>query len=501
MRDFFENLVKGSLIYGLGSVVSLLVGFFLLPVYTRYLTPADYGVLETLVVTTTIISIFLIFGMDNSLFRFSFDSKEEVHRKRVMATTCTFLFGLVFLVTPILILWSGFLSNLLFHDHDHIVLLNIVFLTAGVLTVHKIPMSLFRINNEPIKYAIVSGLQVLVTASLCILFVVVLETGVLGVVTGTLIGVSSATLFAFWLVRDCLVFSFSFNLLRSMIRYSLPMIPAGLALWILSASDRYFLLAYSTETELGLYSIASKFAMVIALIIMAFRMAWPQSAFSVIEREDNKELYARTLTYFVFTGCLIVLMLALFGDNLLAFLTTEDFFGAAKAIPILGLGLVFSGCYTLLAIGMGVTKKVGMIIPVTAIPAALNLFLNYLLIPPYGMMGAAWATLISFALMAFLSWWASERVYHINYEWIRIGKVLSVMLVILAITYFITFEHLYHAIPVKLGLISSYIVVLLLIKFFTMEEYDGVKRLLSDLYGKIRGRKSILNRFATHSNG
>lgn len=479
MPIFLKSLVKGSLIYGLGAVAGSIVSFFLLPIYTRFLTPSDYGIYEILNTTISILTILYIFGMDNSLFRFSFDSKNENYRKCVLATTNIFIWSSTILATFVLLVNAEFLSRLLFHQKDYAFLLSLAFASAAIIAIYKIPMSIFRIENEPAKYSIISILQILLTASICILLVAVLKKGVLGIMAGHLIAVAGVTLAAYYLVRSRMNLGFSFDLLKRMIKYALPVIPAGLALWILNLSDRYFLLAYSTTTELGLYGVGAKLASPVSLLIMAFRLAWPQAAFSVLNHDNKNRLYAQTLTYFIATTCSIVLGLSLFSDELVSLMTTENFFSAAKVIPILGLGLVFDGCYTIFAIGMNITKKMGMLFPVTAVPAGINLVLNYFLIPPYGMMGAAWATLISYLLMALLSWRASERVYPIKYEWRRIGRVFGVMLGILLVSKFIHFEQHYFSIPVKFGLFLLYFVIVYAANFSREKEGKYIKSIVA----------------------
>ena len=491
MLEFFRNLTKSSLIYGLGSVAAPIVGFFLLPVYTRFLTPSDYGILETLSATTSIISIFLIFGMDSSLFRFYFESKVNRDQRRVLGTTSIFLWALAILVTAGLAANAGSISQLLFRQTGLVRVLDVAFLSAAVAAILKIPMLVFRIHNQPVRYATISLVQTLLTASLCVLFVVGLKAGVLGIMVGTLVAATVATLAAYYLVRAEMSYSFSFGLLKSMLRYSSPVLLAGLALWVSNLSDRYFLLAYSTTTELGLYSVGNKFASAVGLAISAFTLAWPQAAFSVLDQdqETRNRLYSRALTYFVFAGCSIVLVLSLFGDQLVALMTTPEFFEGASVIPILGLGLVFNGCYTIFATGMNITKKMGRIFLVTGIPAVLNLALNYLLIPPYGMIGAAWSTLVSYLLMALLSWQASERVYHIDYEWGKIGKILAVMLLVMAASKFIVIDQIYYSIPTELGLLAVYLLALYFMKIPGREAYTTMIGLLYALMPAHRGER------------
>lgn len=482
MFAFFNNLIKSVFVYGLGAIAGPIIGFFLIPIYTRFLTPSDYGILETLATTTSIIAIFLIFGMDNSLFRFSFDSKDDTVQKRVLSTTSVFLWTLAIIVTILLVTNASFFSQLLFNESKYTNLLIIAFLSAAIVPILKIPMSVYRIHNQPRKYISLSVVQTILTASLCILFVVGLRKGVFGIMAGSLISAVVVTLIAYYLTKSYFSFDFSIDLLKKMLRFAIPIIPAGLSLWILHLSDRYFLLAYTTTTEVGLYSIGAKLASIVGLAIMAFNLAWPQAAFSILDDLNRNKLYARTLTYFIFTGCSIALVVSLFSNELVRLMTTEQFWGAATVIPLLAFGLVFNGCYTILAIGMNITKKMAMLFPVTALPAILNLILNYFLVPPYGMMGSAWATLISYLLMALLSWWASERVHHIDYEWVRIAKIFSVTLAILGVNMLVVLEQPYFSIPAKLGLIALYVAILYVLKFPGKDEYGSLKKVALGLY-------------------
>ncbi len=271
-----------------------------------------------------------------------------------------------------------------------------------------------------------------------------------------------------------------------MLNFAVPVMPAGLSLWILSLSNRYFLFTYSTTTELGIYSVGAKFVSVVSLAVGAFALAWPQAAFSILDQDNKDRIYARTMTYFIFVSCSIVLVLSLFSSELVTLMTTKEFFPGARVIPILALGSVFSGCYTIFAIGMNITKKMRMIFPVTAVPAGFSLILNYFLIPPYGMMGAAWATLISYMLMAFLSWWASERVYHMDYEWKNLGKIFGVMIVVFAISKVAMFDQLYYSVPIKLSLLAAFFFALkYLLKLPIKEGWGSLQQTLAGLIPRL----------------
>ena len=466
----FKTLVKTSSVYGLGAVGGSILGFFLLPIYTRFLSPSDFGILETLITITSILTIFLIFGMDGSFFRFSFDSQDVAHKKQVVATTTMFLSILGLVVTLALLTNSAAINRVIFGGEDYTFLLQLTFVFAAMTAVLKIPMSIFRIRREPAKYAIVAIFHIFLTASLCIFLIVGLGRGVQGKVEGMTIAIAIILAIAYCLTRKHISFRPSASLLKRMLKYAIPLIPTGLSLWILSLSDRLFLLHFADTTELGLYAIGMRFAMMITLVIGAFGLGWGEFAFSLLRQDNRNQIYSRTLTYFVFVTGVILLGLSLFAEELVSLMTTPEFLKASTVIPILGLAMIFNGCHTVLAIGLNITKKMGAIFPVTAISAVLNLILNYLLIPQYGMMGAAVATLISYLLMAVLMWYASQRVYPIKYEWGRIGKVFFSIGMLLLISKFVVIDVFYLSVLFNIGLFVLFFPLLYLIKFLNDEE-------------------------------
>jgi len=479
MYKDFKKLFQTSFIYGLGSIGGSIVGFFLLPVYTRFLHPADYGILEILTTTNSIITILLIFGMDNSFARFYFDSQTEEYKKQVISTTAIFLICLAGLVIPILLIGSNFLNGFLFGQNNYTFLLQLVFLLSGLTTFFIVPMLLFRIKREAVKYSVISILNVLLIASLNIFFVVGLRKGVLGIMEGRTIAQIVILLVSYYLIKKDLSFRFSLNLLKEMLRYTIPIIPAGLMLWILSLSDRFFLLKLADPVELGLYSVGIKFASILAIAIGAFNLGYGEFVFSRLYQDDRDKIYSRTFTYFIFVTCLIVLCLSLFSKEVVMLMTTKEYLRASSVIPILGLGLIFNGCYTIFAIGMNITKKMKAIFPITAIPAGLNLFLNYIFIPLYGMIGAAYTTLFSYFLMAILTWYASQKVYPLQYEWKRAGKIFFAMGTIFVISKIIIIDQFLFSLLFKFGLVGLYFLLLYFIKLPNNEEKEKIKYLIS----------------------
>jgi len=483
------RLLKHSIIYGFGVVISQVVGFFLIPVYTRYLTPADYGGLEIFQTTLSILGIIFVMGLTGALFRSYFNYDDEEKRKTVVGTVFLFLTGTSFLFLLILMALAGNFSALFFSSVEYTFYFRVIFLTLFFDVGIVIAFSVLRAREESKKYAVFVLIRFLVTAGLNILFVVVLHKGVLGILLGGLI---AAFLLYCILLRSIVKnakLSFSIAELKEMLSFGLPLVPASLAAWIMTMADRYFLKFLSTSTELGLYSLGYKFGMVVQVLIVApFILAWAPFLWSTAKAKNAKEIYSSVLTYFVVAAMVVALVLSVLSKEVLEVMAAPTFYGAYKVIPLIAVSYVLYGCYQILAIGITLEKKTKYLALIVGVGAVVNLGLNYLLIPSYGMMGAAVATVISYVLLPIGSYFVSKRYYPIKYEWSRVAKIFLAAALVYAGSLFIRDDSAIIAGLLKLLGLLGFPLLLFAFRFFKPEEIQKAKEIFRAVpgYAKLR---------------
>ncbi|MGB6874136.1 MAG: flippase [Dehalococcoidia bacterium] len=483
------RLSKHSIVYGLGVAISQVVGFFLIPVYTRYLTPADYGGLEIFQTTLSILSIIFVMGLTTALFRSYFNYGDEEKRKTVVGTTFLFLTGTSFLFLLILMALAGDFSALLFGSVEYALYFRVIFLTLFFDVGVVIAFSVLRAREESKKYAIFALIRFLTTAGLNILFVVVLHKGVLGILLGGLIAAFLLYCISLRSIVKNAKLSFSIAELKEMLSFGLPLVPAGLAAWIMTMADRYFLQFLSTPTELGLYSLGYKFGMVIqGLIVRPFILAWGPFFWSVTRERNAKEIYSSVLTYFVLVGMAVALVLSVLSKEVLVIMATPPFHGAYKVIPLIAVSYVSYGCYQILAPGILLEKKTKYLALIVVVGAAVNLGLNYLLIPSYGMMGAAVATVISYLLLPVGSYFVSKRYYPIKYEWGRVAKILVAAGLVYVGSLFITADSAIVAGLLKAVTLLGFPLLLFAFRFFKPEEIQKAKEIFRAVPGYVKLR-------------
>jgi O-antigen/teichoic acid export membrane protein len=420
-----RRLGKHSAIYGLGGLVSRILAVLLLPLYTRYLTPSDYGKVETLIALTTVIGIVLRMGIHAAFFRFYFDSADPEHRRLVLRTSFWFtmatataglLAGLA-LSTPI--------SDLLFgsSDDSELVMAAFVGLWAGMN--YEQLTSLFRVEERSTAFVSASLANVLLTIGATLLLVVALDQGPIGVIVGNFTGTLLVYAVLLGYRREQLGLQFDRGLLREMNRFGIPLIPTALFLWVTNFSDRLFLVQLADTTEVGLYSVGVRIASAMVLLLTAFRLAWPAFAYSIEDEREARSTYAFVLTYLVLLTTWVATGLALLSPWIVDLIADPDFAESSRVVGPLAFAAVAFGAYIVVVIGVGRARRTQFNWVVTGAAAAVNVALNLILIPSYGMMGAAVATVAAYATMFVgMAWWA-QRIYPVPYQWRRVGTAAA----------------------------------------------------------------------------
>jgi O-antigen/teichoic acid export membrane protein len=292
--------------------------------------------------------------------------------------------------------------------------------------------SLFRVEERSTAFVSASLANILLTIGVTLLLVVALDQGPIGVIVGNFTGTLLVYVALVGYRREQLGLQFDRSLLREMNRFGVPLIPTALFLWITNFSDRLFLVRLADTTEVGLYSVGVRIASAMVLLLTAFRLAWPAFAYSIEDESEARRTYAFVLTYLVLLTTWVAAGLALLSPWIVDWIAAPAFAESSRVVGPLAFAAVAFGAYIVVAIGVGRARRTQFNWVVTGAAAAVNVALNLILIPPYGMMGAAVATVAAYATMfAGMSWWA-QRIYPVPYQWRRVltAAIVGVALVV-----------------------------------------------------------------------
>jgi O-antigen/teichoic acid export membrane protein len=461
-----KRLVKQSAIYGLGGIVSRLLAVLLLPLYTSYLGTTGFGKIETIVALTTVLVVVLRMGISSAFFRFYFDSNDAERRTLVVRTSFWFTMtmataGLVagfILATPI--------AHLLRLGDDPW-LVRAAFVGLWAQMNYEQLTSLFRVEERPVAFVTASIANIFITVGATVLLVVGLHKGPTGAVVGNFLGTLTVYFALLAYRRYQLGFQFDRGLLRAMNRFGMPLVPSALALWAINFIDRFFVAVFKGQDEVGVYSLAVRASSVIVFLMVAFRLAWPAFAYSIGDDSVAKRTYAFVLTYLLFLCCWVSLVLGLLSPWIVQVLAPNKpaFYRASEAIGILAFaGTAYAG-YTVLAIGIGRARRTQFNWIVTGAAALLNVALNLVLIPPYGMIGAAISTVAAYVAMFIGMTLNAQRVWPVPYQWRRV-----VTLSLVAVGLLVLGKAVHASLPLAVALCLLYPVVLLPLRFYLPAE-------------------------------
>jgi O-antigen/teichoic acid export membrane protein len=468
-----RRLARHSAIYGLGGILSRLLAVFLLPLYTSYLGTKGFGKIETITALSTVLVIVLSAGISSAFFRFYFDSQDPARRVLVVRTAFWFTMGMATAGLVLGCVLATPLAHLLkLGDDPWLVRAGAVGLWAQMNYAQL--TNLFRVEERSVQFVIASVANILITVGVTVLLVVGLHKGPTGAVVGNFVGTLAVYLVLVGYRRYQLGWQFDRGLLREMNRFGLPLVPSALALWAINFIDRFFVAVYKGQGEVGVYSLAVRASSVIVFLMIAFRLAWPAFAYSIDDDASARRTYSYVLTYLLFVCCWISLALGALAPWIVKVLapTKPEFYRADEAVGLLAFASTAYAGYTVLAIGIGRARQTQFNWIVSGAAAALNIALNFALIPRYGMMGAAVSTAAAYVALFAGMTLNSQRVYPVPYQWRRVLTLSGVAIALAAGGYEL------RSLPVSIALCLAYPLLLLPLGFYLPAERARLRRLV-----------------------
>jgi O-antigen/teichoic acid export membrane protein len=401
-------------------------------------------------------------GISSAFFRFYFDSTDAARRRLVVRTSFWFTLASATAGLAAGVLLAEPIADLLGLGDANLVRAGFVGIWAQMN--YEQLTSLFRAEERSTAFVLASLVNIAITIGATVLLVVVWEQGALGVIVGNFIGTLAVYLALLAVHREQLGLEFSRPLLREMNRFGVPLVPAALALIVVNFSDRFFLVHLASLEEVGLYEIGVRIASAMVLLLTAFRMAWPAFAYSIEDDGEAKRTYAFVLTYLVVVASWLALALGLLAPWLVRVLATPEFYAGQRVVAPLAFGGMAYAAYIVMAIGVGRAKRTQFNWAIAGLAAVVNVVLNVILIPPYGMMGAAYATVAAYGVMFLAMTWYAQRVFPVPYQWRRVLTAAAAAVALLLA------GKALGGLAAALALTLAYPLALLALGFFLPEE-------------------------------
>jgi O-antigen/teichoic acid export membrane protein len=487
LYEKFKETGKHGIIYGIGAVIEKTITFILLPLYTTRFSASDYGILGLLNITGTLIATVFTIGINYGLLRSYYDYRDERNRKGVISTAFFILLISGFVLLVIGFIFSGKFSIVLFDTTNYRLHFIIIVITSFFNVINVIPFVVFRVKKYSLRFIICQIIFLLIGIGLIIYLVNYREWGVMGALVGNLAMafITCVTLYIY--IRKEIICKFVKIEFKNMLLMGIPLIPANISIFVVSAIDRYFLNYYSTTHEVGLYNLAYNFGNIITVLLATpISLIWPAMYLSVKEDKDAKEFYSRSLVYFLGVSLFLFLGVALLAKEIIQIVSNKEFWDAYLVLPILVLTYSFWSLRKIINVAIILKRKTEGSAYINIIGAGIAIGLNFLLVPRYGMLGAAYATFITYVIVILLMFLYNQKLMRLNYEWKRILKLLSATGVIFFIGYFIRFDNLILSIVFKIIIILLFPILLYLLRFYTNGEIQKIKEIFKSVLIKLK---------------
>jgi len=418
----FRELSKNLAVYGVGDVAIQIVSFLLVPVYVRYLSPADYGILGLLGGVEAASKLFFRWGLDGSFMRFWYDCEDQPARQRLASTIFFFLLAINACLLGASLLAAPFASPRMLGATGYTLALQLVLLNTFAIGFTFIPFHVLRIEQRTRDFSVLTFARSVATLLLRITLVVGLHFGIWGVVVADVVVTAGVILWMVPLFAPLIRPVFSPQVLRESLAFGLPRLPHALAQQVMAIGDRFILNGFGTLADIGVYSMSVSFGLIPKLFLSAFENAWAPFYYATAREADGPRTFAGVTTYVFAVLALLTAGLAAIADDLLSLVVGPAYAAGGGVVAWTAIGVLLQGVYLLTSIGLNITKRTEFYPLATGLAAATSIGANLALVPGYGGTGAAIANALSYAVLATASGVFAHRVFPVDYEWARMAR-------------------------------------------------------------------------------
>ena len=474
MSGYLRRLATTGAAYTAASILSKVIAVALLPLYTRYLAPSDYGAAEVMFAAVVSVSIIVRFGLIEAVLRFYY--KDDEDPDRVVASTFAGLFWLSTIGAALAMPFAGPISEALL-DRPAADLARISIAGLWVLTMHEYLLTLFRLEERARAFFLTTILNVLTAICLTVVLVVGLDEGARGLLLGSYAS-GAAFVLALALVHwRRLSLLFDPALLRRLLRFGLPTMPAEVSLYALNFVDRIIIVRSLGLVEAGLYSLAVKFAQAVNVLVRGFQLAWPPLAYSIRDDEEARRAYATVVTLFV-AGCTFVVTgMWLFSRWIVRALAAPEYFASYEAIGLITAAVTLYALYMVMVVILGRTGRTEFNLPAALAALAANVALNLVLVPWLGIVGAGLALAVSYLVAVVLMYRFTQRLFPVPYQWGRLARIVLAAAVLIVLGELLAPTAGAAGFLIRAALLAAYPAALLASGFFTSGERAWLARL------------------------
>jgi O-antigen/teichoic acid export membrane protein len=481
VSGYLRRLATTGAAYTAASILSKLIAVALLPLYTRYLTREDYGAAEVMFAAVVSASIVVRLGLIEAILRFYYAEREDP--ALVVKSTFAGLFWFATIGALLALPFATPIAEALLDPKTAAEagqMAELARISIGglwVLTMFEFMLTLFRLEERARAFFVTTILNVLVTIGLTVVLVVGAGEGARGLLVGSYASGAAFVLGLIVLQWRRLSLRFDREMLRRLLRFGLPTMPAEASLYLLNFVDRIIIVRSVGLAEAGLYSLAVKFAQAVNVLVRGFQLAWPPLAYSIRDDDEARRVYATVVTLFVAACAFVVTGMWLFSRWIVRALAAPKFFDSYETIGLITTAVTLYALYMVMVVILGRTGRTGFNFPAAIAALAANVVLNLLLVPTLGIVGAGLALVASYLVVVAVMYGFTQRLFPVPYQWGRLARVVLTSAVLVGVGELVMPTSGFGGLLGRVALFAAYPLALLASGFFTPGERVWLARL------------------------
>lgn len=473
LKSFFSDVV----IYSIGNLLKKLSAFILLPILTYYLSPKEYGTLSLILTSITLFIIVFSSGLDNASTFYYYKAKSSKLKGQILYTK---LILRIILTIPLIFicLFSEFFSQLFFQNPAYQLTIILACFLIFIETLISEQKHLYRLINKPKLYNILNIGNAFAYLILTSLFVIVFGLSINGVLMSGVL--SGLILFAFslsTLSKSHYDKQFRPSVAKMLFFYGFPLIMVAITNWLFKWSDKFFIGYFVGMRDVGLYAVANALAQPVLFIILAFQLSylpffWKTYNHDVSEnKKESKKFVEKTFKLYFVLICTLAMTISVFAKEITSIITNNNYFDAYKALVFLAFAFALDFAKRILMVGIFIHKKQKFNFLFLLISLIINVVLNLYFIPHYGFVGAAFTTLISFAINFILIYFYTQKLFKVDVNiWSIIVFFISAFLIAFMFTILKMPWNIYISIIFRILSIASCFVLALFLEIITLKD-------------------------------
>ena len=470
MGNKIHSLFKQTFIYGLGNLLNQAAAFLLIPIYTAYLLPDEYGVLQLCRVYTSIMMIILLMGMSSSMFRVYYNTYKIDERIRIRNTALSFYILIAFSFFCFFFLFKILFPSIfysLLEIENSVLVFQLIVLTVILEGFFSLELAVLRAEEKPLIYSIATFIRLIFYLTFCIYFIIYMRLKYVGILKAGIYSFTCGVLFLLPFTLKKYNFYISRFFLKEILVVGIPLAIGGLGIWVLNLSDRYmlkFLLPPDVSFhQIGIYSLGDKVSSIIKfLLVTPIMLSWGVLMFKFSKYENANHIFRTALNLFAVLLGSGFILISLFGEEIVRIISSNElYYNSYKVIPYLSLSKVLYGLTIVISAGIIISKKSKYIAISNLIAALINVLLNLILIPIFGYIGAAFASSFAFVINFFIIFYFSQKYHYFPYDLRRVLFFFIIIIIIILLANYFDVINVFKVLFLMIFLVSIYILKLI----------------------------------------